>query len=118
MDRYATQREELIESTIARALDSLFGDMPAKTITRQRAEHALRIAAQHIATDSVNMTLLSLLTTDDMAATLNVTPRRVRALAKARGVGWQVSRGTWIFRPNDVERLRPYGVGRPRKVAR
>lgn len=55
---------------------------------------------------------LNYLTTEDMASRLGVSVRRVRALAASRQVGWQASRGTWIFRPEDVELLRPGKPGR------
>jgi len=116
MDEYTVKLNDLIEQDIARALDVLFGDAPAKTITRDRAEYALRIAAQHIAGEAADMALCSQISTEQMAAILNVSERRVRFLAAERNVGWQVSRGDWVFRAEDVERLRPRpGPGRPRK---
>lgn len=116
MDEYTIKLNDLIGQDIERALDSLFGDAEAKTITRERAEHALRVAAQHIASEAADMALLSQLSAEQMAAILNVSKRRVRYLAAERGVGWQVSRGDWVFRAEDVERLRPRpGPGRPKK---
>lgn len=50
------------------------------------------------------------LTTTQVAARLGVSPRRVSALAKARGVA-QPYRGLW--NAADVKRLRPGKVGRP-----
>lgn len=47
-----------------------------------------------------------LLTTDEVAGRLSVSPRRVRALAARREVGQRVG-GAWLFSPDDVERLRP-----------
>ena len=47
-----------------------------------------------------------LLTAKDMAEWLDVTPRRVRALAVRRGVGVMVG-GVRLFRPDDVELLKP-----------
>lgn len=107
--------DQALAQMVESAADDLLGGQEARTITRVRAVHALSVLAQRIATDAANAALLSLLTTDDMAARLNVSARRVRALARARNVGWQVSRGTWIFRPDDIEKLRPYTAGRPRK---
>ncbi len=114
-DEYASKLESLIQSEIVRALDTLFGDAPAKTITRERAEHVLHITAQRVASEAADMALLSLLSTEQMAAILNVSTRRVRYLARERQTGWQVAHGVWVFRPEDVERLRPRpGPGRPR----
>ena len=95
-----------VASEIAKALDDLFRDMPAATLSREAVGHVLARVAQRVATDSANQALLSLMTTDDMAAKLGVSARRVRALAKSRGVGWQVSRGTWVFIPGDAEAMR------------
>lgn len=47
-----------------------------------------------------------ILTARDVAACLGISPRRVRALAASRGVGRRIT-GAWLFRPEDVERLRP-----------
>lgn len=52
-------------------------------------------------------------TTADVAAILGVSVRRVQALAHSRGVGWQVSRGTWLFRAEDVDAMRDRSPGRP-----
>lgn len=46
------------------------------------------------------------MTTNDVAAVLGITPRRVRALARSRGVGQQVTRGTWLFSHADLEAMR------------
>lgn len=59
---------------------------------------------------------VSLLSTKEVAKRLNVTPRRVLALAADRGVGQRFGRSV-MFHPDDVERLRPNSVGRPRKYA-
>ena len=53
--------------------------------------------------------------TNDMVEILGVSQRRVQALAKHRGVGFQISRGVHVFLPSDVDRLRPGPVGRPPK---
>lgn len=117
MDEYTIKLNDLIEQDIARALDMLFGDTPAKTVTRDRAEHVLKIAAQRVAGEAADLALGSLLSTEQMAAILNISTRRVRYLATEHQVGWQVSRGTWVFRAEDVKRLRPRsGPGRPRKT--
>jgi len=108
---------DLMEGAIAKALEALLGDMLGGTVTRQRADHVMRTLAQRVATDTRNEALLSLLSTDDMASQLGVSVRRVRALARARGAGWQVSRGTWVFVPEDVERMRPGPPGRPASTA-
>lgn len=59
---------------------------------------------------------VSLLSTNEVAEQLGVTPRRVLALAADRGVGQRFGRSV-MFHPDDLERLRPNPVGRPRNLA-
>lgn len=56
-----------------------------------------------------------LLSTRHAAAILNLTPKRVRELAKSRGVGQQLGR-EWVFRRADIEAMRNRRPGRPRLV--
>ncbi len=99
---------------IDRALDDLFHDMPGGTLTRHRVEHVLQGLTHHVATQAGHEALRSLLTTDDMAERLHLSVRRVQKIAKDRQVGWEVARGIRVFVPDDIERLRPGPVGRPR----
>lgn len=54
------------------------------------------------------------LTSREVAKRLDVTPRRITALAKERGVGVQKGR-EWLFSEDDVVALKPRSPGRPRK---
>ena len=58
-------------------------------------------------------TVSRVMDTNDMKEILGVSQRRVQALAKHRGVGFQISRDVYVFLPSDIERLRPGPVGRP-----
>lgn len=58
--------------------------------------------------------LAALLTTAQAAAALGVGDSRVRQLARATGIGWNVGRD-WLFRPEDIERLRARPDSRRRK---
>lgn len=58
--------------------------------------------------------IMELMTTQDMADALGVNQQRVRALAQQRGIGWLVGRDR-LFRPEDIEALRPGSPGRPRR---
>lgn len=114
---------QLIERQITNAIADLLGNQEARTISEARARTILTTLAQHVREYAEDLVLLSLLTADDMAELLGVTARRIRAKARAmnaRGVsvGWQVP-GTsqWLFRPGEVELLRPMAVGRPRTAA-
>jgi predicted RNase H-like HicB family nuclease len=55
---------------------------------------------------------VQLLTTREVAERLNVTPRRVLALATSRGLGRKIGHSV-MFHPDEVEALRPGPVGRP-----
>lgn len=81
------------------------------------------IVAQKIALDALwhgyqagrAEAIRELLTTEDMAALLGVSRRRVQALAKRRGIGWSVGRDI-LFRPEDIERMQPGLPGRPSRA--
>jgi len=58
----------------------------------------------------------SLLTAQDVAGRLGISPDRIRKLARQRGIGWLVP-GTHIrlFIESEVDKLRPRpGPGRPK----
>lgn len=52
------------------------------------------------------------LSTNDVARILDVSPRRVRTLAKDRGVGRMIGNSLMFYR-TDIEQMRPGPVGRP-----
>ena len=79
------------------------------------ARHALDEIATVAFREGEHYALSSLLTIQEAAPMLHVSERRVRALARARSAGWQISGGVWLFRPEDIERMRPGKVGCPPK---
>jgi hypothetical protein len=81
-------------------------------------KHALEQTAQVAFNEGQSYAISSLLTTEQMAERLLVSTRRVRALAKSRNIGWQISRGVWLFQPDDVGKLRPGIPGRPHKITK
>jgi hypothetical protein len=91
----------------------------AGSMTETRFRHALDIVAHRAFTSGENYALMSLMTSDDVALQLGVSVRRIRAIAKIKherfGIGYQVP-GTsqWLFRPSEIESLRPGPVGRPK----
>lgn len=103
--------DELVNDAIAREMESMFPH-GAGQASNHRVEYALRQVAARAFTVGGSYALMSLLTVDDLAEMFHVTPRRVRALARACNaripIGWQVP-GTnqWLFRPEEVEQLRP-----------
>ena len=106
---------EIIQDRINRQVEAHLPN-GAGTMTEVRFRHALEAVAITAFSEGERAALAALMTTDEMAAELGVSVRRVQALVKSRpGVGWQVSRGTWLFRRDEIEKLRPRAVGRPKK---
>lgn len=109
----------LYEQRINQLVESLLPNRGG-SLTETRLRTALSQAAQVAFSAGESYALTSLLTADDVAAQFNVSVRRVRAIAKIKheqfGIGWQVT-GTsqWLFRPSEIESLRPGKSGRPRK---
>lgn len=67
------------------------------------------------------MTEETWLTIAQVAERLGLSEQRVRALAADRhkrlGIGWKVpGRGNWLFRPHEIELLRPGPAGRPKRL--
>ncbi len=58
--------------------------------------------------------IMELMTTEQMAGELGVSVRRVQAIANRRGVGWSIGRDV-LFRPEDIEAMRPGKPGRPKQ---
>ena len=108
----------LNEQHPARQIPSLTGDLLRIDDAR------LPAAASAIALDALyggylmgqRDAMASLMTTQDMADALGVNQQRVRALARAREVGWQIGRDRLFVRA-DVERMRPGKPGRPKRNA-
>lgn len=117
MDKH--EHQQIVEREITNILEVTFPYGEGRT-TRPQVEHALNVIAQKAFSQGESYALLSLLTVRDVAAQLHVSERRVRAIARERhersGIGWQVpGTSTWLFRPEEVERLQPGTSGRPRK---
>jgi hypothetical protein len=112
----------ILQGEITRALDTLFGDSEARTLTPDRVRRVMNDLAHYVVQETEHGVLFSLLTTQDVAERLDISERRVRARAKwlnERGqpVGWRVP-GTvqWLFLPREVESIRGGKGGRPRKT--
>lgn len=89
-------------------------------MSETRLRTALSQAAQVAFSAGESYALLSLMTVDEVAEQLGVSVRRVRAIAKIKheqfGIGYQVPKTSqWLFRPSEIESLRPGKSGRPRK---
>lgn len=110
--------EQVINNRITQGMDAMFpygtGRAPHTAV-----RHWLDNVAQVAFREGGTYALMSLLTVEDIAGTLGVSTRRVRAIAKNRherfGIGWQVP-GTnqWLFRPEEMEQLQPDEKYRPR----
>jgi hypothetical protein len=110
----------LYEQRINNLVESLLPN-GAGTMTETRLRTALSQVAQVAFSAGESYALLSLLTVDDVAEKLGVSVRRVRAIAKIKheqfGIGFQVpNTAQWLFRPSEIESLRPGVVGRPAKT--
>lgn len=79
----------------------------AETICRRLAHHAYN--------EGRRIAITELMDVPAAAEFLGVSPRRVRQLALSRNLGWQVSRGTWLFRPDDLAIMQERRVGRPKR---
>lgn len=102
----------MTDDLINNALAALLPSGAAGTVTPDRARHVLAQLAAAVREDAENSVLTSLLTINDVAETLGISARRAKALARNRherfGVGWQVpGTGQWLFRPEELEALRP-----------
>jgi len=106
--------DQLIQNEVERWTEALLQGHVARTITQTSAAHVLGNLAQQLRQIMQSEYALSLMTTDEVAAQLRISSRRVRALAVSRQIGWQAGRGVWVFRAEDVEAMRVRIPGRPR----
>jgi len=91
----------------------------AGTITETKLRHVLDNVAQTAFSVGQDYALSSLLTVNDVAELFGVNVSRVRAIAKQKhaqfGIGYQIpNTNQWLFRPSEIESLRPGAVGRPK----
>jgi len=115
--------EQSARSIYQQRIDSLTDSLlPNRggSLSVARLRHALDQVAQVAFSAGQDYALLSLMTADEVAAQLGVSVRRVRAIAKIKheqfGIGYQVPKTSqWLFRPSEIEALRPGKSGRPRK---
>lgn len=111
---------QIINSEIDKQIETLlpYGAGPVNDF---RLRKSLDLIANIAFREGQSYALLSLLTVQDVAERLGISERRVRAIAAYRhrrfGVGWKVpgTRGTWLFRPSEIEGLTPGKRGRPSK---
>ena len=109
----------IVTHEIDQAMEAMF-PYGAGTVNSHRVQHHLDHIAQMAFNTGGSYALLSLLTVEDVAEQFHITPRRVRAIARVQhqrsAIGWQVP-GTnqWLFRPEELDFLRPGPPGRPRK---
>lgn len=108
---YQQEIDQLVESLLSNG---------EGLITGTKLRHAFDQIAQTAFSQGESYSLGSLLTTDQVAEILGVSRRRVQAIARQKhdrfGFGFKIPGGreTWLFRPEEVELLRPGKVGRPR----
>ncbi len=112
----------LYEQQINKSIESLLPN-GAGTITETKLRHVLDNVAQTAFSAGESYALTSLLTVNDVAELFGVDVSRIRAIAKQKhkqfGIGYQIpNTNQWLFRPSEIESLRPGSVGRPRNGAK
>lgn len=116
MDRQT--HEQIIADAIAQAVATLLPD-GAGIVSAPRLRQALDRIGALAFREGQSYALLSLLTVEDVADQLGISARRVRALAAERherfGIGYRVpGTGAWLFRPEELDALRPGPAGYPK----
>lgn len=111
----------IVEQKINQYVESLLPN-GAGTITETKLRHVLDNIYQTAFSIGQDYALSSLLTVNDVAELFGVNVSRVRVIAKQKheqfGIGYQIpNTNQWLFRPSEIESLRPGSVGRPRKGA-
>jgi len=110
----------LYHQKIQNMIDSLlpFGAGP---ITDHRLRFALEQVAQTAFSAGKSYGLMNLLTADEAAVELDVSPRRMRAIIKLRherfGTGRQAGK-VWLIHRDELDALRPGPEGWPRGRSR
>lgn len=94
---------------------SRIDDLTARPSVSPAVASRIALDAAHLAYQAGRTAAIGeLVTTGQAAALLGVTERTVRdhATRRANGpapLGWQISRGTWLFRPEDIAAMRALG---------
>jgi hypothetical protein len=105
-----------VPGDIDRAVDALTGPHGARTVTATLARHVCEQLAQRAYQAGRDAAIMELRTSDQAADAVGRSGPWVRAAATRHGVGWRVGRD-WVFRPDDIERLRAIAAaakpGRP-----
>lgn len=110
----------IAQDQVSKQMEALFPH-GSGTASSHRVEHALNAVAQVAFRTGQSAALMTLSTTDDVAALYGVSARSIRVRAKRLheqfALGWQVP-GTsqWLFTPEEVERLRPDERFRPKSL--
>ena len=109
----------IVEQQIEDAITAVMPYGGGGTITEARFRSVVKRVAQTAFQQGEIYALLSLMTVQDVANALGISPRRVRAIAKIAherwAIGWQIpGTNTWLFRPEEIESLRPGPPGRPK----
>lgn len=111
--------ERLTDPEIERTMTALAGRHPAFLAHERFVRDRLAELAQRAYQHGANAALLSLMTADDVAAHLGVTPAWARRMARRHDIGWNTGRD-WVFTPDNLERLAEVIAankpGRPRRT--
>lgn len=110
------QYDQAIQQEIADALTTLIPHGGGATVTEVRLRSALAKLAQRVANYTRDYELMSIRTSEELAAEWNVSKRTAQmriALAHERwGVGRKIGRD-WVLSAAEVEQYAPPPAGRP-----
>lgn len=98
-------REQYIDPEIDRTLEELASIVPATTAREVMVRSRLTALAQRAYSHGESAAILSLITTQQMAAILGRDESTVRRVAARHDIGWMIGRDR-IYRPEDIERFR------------
>lgn len=98
-------REQYIDPEIDRTLEELASLVPATTAREVMVRSRLAALAQRAYSHGESAAILSLITTQQMAAILGRDESTVRRVAARHDIGWMIGRDR-IYRPEDIERFR------------
>ena len=96
------ERDDLLEGVVGRALDTLFGDLPARSLTRERVEHVLGSVAQQASQIGRERALIPLMTLSEAAEVYEIQHATLRRACLEGRLPGQKSGATWLINTSDT----------------
>lgn len=114
------QYQAIIDDQTGKLIETLLPN-GASAITAERLKFALDAIAQVAFREGKNYGLSGIMTADQVAEIVGVSPRRIRAILKTRhdrfGTGRQIG-STWTIHIDELDNVRPGPEGWPKGKAR